>query len=106
LLFEEITGKKNKTPAEPLVKGIQQTATASMLGRRRVTLTLEMSAGAQNPRDEIEILGVPPIRVVAPNGIAGDVATPAILVNSAPYLLHAARGVLTVLDIQSPRLCL
>ncbi len=104
LLLEEIADKKSKTKIEPRVTGMAQTATAKMLDRVRVTLNLEMSVGAQNPRDEIEILGIPPIRVVISNGIAGDLATPAILVNTAPYLLNAARGLLTVLDIQSPRL--
>lgn len=104
LLLEEITDKKAKVKVEPRVKGMAQIATAKMLDRVRVTLNLEMSVGAQNPRDEIEILGVPPIRVLIPNGIAGDTATPAILVNTAPYLLEAARGVITVLDIESPRL--
>jgi 4-hydroxy-tetrahydrodipicolinate reductase len=51
-----------------------------------------MYLGAEDPHDEVEIEGSPTIRLVIPGGVAGDAATVAALVNTAPRLLRAAPG--------------
>jgi 4-hydroxy-tetrahydrodipicolinate reductase len=104
LVAEQAIQNKSLAVPKGRVKGMAQTATAKVLDHLRVQLDLEMSADAKDARDEIEIVGVPPLRVVIPGGVAGDFATPAILVNSLPRVLSAPRGVVTVLDVLWPKL--
>jgi hypothetical protein len=58
--------------------------------------------GAPNPRDEIHIEGEPPLHVVIQGGTAGDVATPAILVNMIPRLVEAKPGLHTMRTLGLP----
>jgi len=81
------------------VAGVKQVATADGL-----TLELQMFVGAPNPRDEIHIEGNPPLRVVVEGGTAGDLATPAILVNMLPRLMEAGPGLHTMATLPLPRL--
>lgn len=79
------------------VAGVRQVAQAG-----NIELELQMYVGAQNPRDEIEIAGKPPLRVVINGGTAGDLATPAILVNMVPSLLSAVPGLHTMRTLSLP----
>jgi 4-hydroxy-tetrahydrodipicolinate reductase len=82
------------------VAGLKQTARALVDDREVVRLDLEMSMGAANPRDVIEIEGTPPVRVEIPGGIAGDVATASIIANCVPFVAHSRMvGVLTMRDL-------
>ena len=63
-----------------------------------------MYVGAEQPRDEIEIAGVPPVRMVVTGGTPGDLATPAILVNMVPAMLAAGPGLHTMLTLPLPRI--
>ena len=77
------------------------------IGRRDdeplVTLRLEMYIGAPNPRDEILLLGEPPLFLRFDGGVPGDDATAAILVNTARQAVAAPPGLKTVLDLPPPR---
>jgi len=79
--------------------GIHQTATGMLGGRSVIEALVHMSAGAERPRDEIEIDGTPPVRMVIEGGIAGDYATAAIIVNAVPHVIAARPGLLTMLDL-------
>jgi 4-hydroxy-tetrahydrodipicolinate reductase len=79
--------------------GLHQRATARVDGKVRLTLDLKMYLGAEDPRDEIRIDGEPPLHVVIQGGVAGDQATVAALVNSAPRLLNAPPGLRLVTDL-------
>lgn len=79
--------------------GIHQTATGTLGGRPVIEALVHMSAGAERPRDEIEIDGTPPVRMVIEGGIAGDYATAAIIVNAVPRVIAARAGLLTMLDL-------
>ena len=81
------------------VAGVKQVATGGCL-----TLELQMYVGAPNPRDEIHVDGNPPLRVVIEGGTAGDVATPAILVNMIPRLLEAVPSLHTMATLPLPRI--
>jgi len=83
------------------VAGVQQIAEGG-----RLRLELQMYVGAPNPRDEIEISGEPPLKLVAEGGVAGDSATPALLVNSLPLLVEARPGVHTMRTLGLPRIAL
>ena len=63
-----------------------------------------MYLDAKNPHDAVQIEGEPPLNVVIHGGVAGDQATVAALVNTAPRLLQAPAGLLLMTDLPVPRL--
>jgi len=79
--------------------GMHQTAEGKANGRTVIEAVVHMSAGAERPRDEIEIDGTPPVRMVIEGGIMGDSATAAIIVNAARRVLDHAPGLVTMLDL-------
>lgn len=79
--------------------GLRQSARGVMGGHEVIRLDLEMSLGAREPRDAIEIDARPPIRVVIPGGIQGDVATASIVANCVPAIARSRMvGLLTMRD--------
>jgi 4-hydroxy-tetrahydrodipicolinate reductase len=82
------------------VIGLKQSATGVMSGRNVARLDLEMSIGARDPHDSIEIDGVPPVKILIPGGIAGDVATASIMTNCVPAVARSREtGLLTMRDL-------
>jgi 4-hydroxy-tetrahydrodipicolinate reductase len=82
------------------VIGLKQTAIGVTSGRSVVRLDLEMSVGAQNPHDLVEIDGTPPVRLNIPGGIAGDLATASIMANCVPAMARSRQvGLLTMRDL-------
>jgi 4-hydroxy-tetrahydrodipicolinate reductase len=79
--------------------GIKQHARGYRKEQVVVSLDLQMYVGAESPRDHVSIDGLPKIDVTVAGGIAGDVATAAIVVNSLPKLLAAPPGMRTMLDL-------
>ena len=86
------------------VAGVRQVARAELAGKEVARLELQMYIGAEQPRDEIEIAGVPPVKVTVAGGTPGDLATPAILVNMVPALLTAGPGLHTMATLPLPRI--
>jgi 2,4-diaminopentanoate dehydrogenase len=84
--------------------GLHQRAEAHVEGRTCLTLDLKMYLDAKNPHDAIQIDGEPPLNVFIPGGTAGDQATVAALVNTAPRLLQAPAGLLLMTDLPVPRI--
>ncbi|MEX1193827.1 MAG: dihydrodipicolinate reductase [Dehalococcoidia bacterium] len=79
--------------------GLRQSARGIMGGHEVIRLDLEMSIGAREPRDTIEIDAHPPIRVILPGGIQGDVATASIVANCVPAIARSRMvGLLTMRD--------
>src|SRR5262249_26432527 len=78
--------------------GLHQRAEATIKGRRSLTLDLKMQLDARAPYDSIQIEGTPPLNVTIRGGIAGDQATIAALVNTAPRLFCASPGLLLPTD--------
>ena len=79
--------------------GMHQTATGKANGRTVIEAAVHMSSGAEHPRDEIEIDGSPPVRMVIEGGIMGDTATAAIIVNAGRRVVDCAPGLVTMLDL-------
>ena len=79
--------------------GIKQYARAYRNDELIISLDLQMYVGAESPRDHVLIDGTPPIDMTIAGGIAGDVATAAIVVNSIPKLLAARPGLLTMREV-------
>jgi 4-hydroxy-tetrahydrodipicolinate reductase len=72
--------------------GLHQRAEMRVKGQLHVTLDLKMYLGAPDPHDAIQIQGNPPIDLKIMGGVAGDQATVAALLNTAPRLLRAQPG--------------
>ncbi len=82
--------------------GLHQRAKAKVNGKVRLTLDLKMYLDARDPHDAVQIEGEPPIEVVIKNGVAGDHATVAALVNTARRLLGAPPGLRLMTDLSVP----
>lgn len=85
------------------VAGIHHAATGLVDGEPRLTLNLKMYVGPDDPHDSVSVEGDPPIDLVVENGIFGDTATVAMLVNMAPIAMEAAPGLQTMSDLPVPR---
>ena len=79
--------------------GIKQYARGYRGEELLVSLDLQMYVGAESPRDHVVIDGVPPVDMTIAGGVAGDVATAAIAINSIPKLLAARPGLLTMREL-------
>jgi 2,4-diaminopentanoate dehydrogenase len=79
--------------------GIKQYARGYRNGDIAISLDLQMFVGAEQPRDHVLIDGQPPIDMTISGGVAGDVATAAIVVNAIPKLIAARAGLVTMTDI-------
>lgn len=81
------------------VRGIRQIGRGYIDGEEKITLEMVMTLGQENPRDGIEIDGIPDLKMVCEGGIHGDVATAAVVVHSIPRLLELPPGLKTMLDM-------
>jgi 4-hydroxy-tetrahydrodipicolinate reductase len=81
------------------VAGLKQCARGYRNGDIAVSLDLQMYVGAESPRDHVFIQGAPPIDMTISGGIAGDLATAAIVVNCIPNVMAARPGLLTMAEL-------
>jgi 4-hydroxy-tetrahydrodipicolinate reductase len=79
--------------------GMRQTATGTANGRAVIEALVQMSIGAERPRDEIEIDGTPPVRMIIEGGVMGDLATAAVVLNAVRGAMRAPPGLITMLDL-------
>ena len=80
--------------------GLRQSVRGHVSSTEVLRLDLEMSLGARDAHDEIEIEGHPPIKVVIPGGIHGDVATASIIANCVPAMARSRNtGLLSMRDL-------
>ena len=79
--------------------GMRQTARGAVGGSTVIEAVVQMSIGAERPRDEIVIEGTPPIHLLVEGGIQGEAATAAVIVNAIPHVVSHAAGLITMLDL-------
>ena len=80
------------------VAGVHQTIDGK--GRIHVSLELRMYVGAEAvAADRVIVRGVPDVEMVIKDGVHGDRATAAMVVNAIPRVMKARPGVLTMDDI-------
>jgi 4-hydroxy-tetrahydrodipicolinate reductase len=83
-----------------LVRGVHQEAHAfDVDDRERITLIFRAAIGEPDPRDAILVDGDPPVDLVIRNGLHGDVATSAVVLNSIRSLLAARPGLHTMITL-------
>lgn len=86
------------TCAPGQVAGVHQTISGS--GRIQVNLELRMYVGAEAvAADKVIVTGVPNVEMTIKDGVHGDRATAAMVVNAIPRVIDARPGVLTMDDI-------
>lgn len=88
------------------VAGIHHRITGSVGGKEVLVLDLKMYVGAHDPHDAVFVDGDPPVDLVIRNGIFGDSATVAALVNAIPLVLQSPPGLKTMKDLALPRVFL
>lgn len=81
------------------VAGVHQRIRGAKRGRIELSLDIKMYVGAKDPRDQVNIKGVPDIIMRIEGGVHGDRATAAMVVNAIPRVVAARPGVLTMDDI-------
>jgi 4-hydroxy-tetrahydrodipicolinate reductase len=84
------------------VVGLQQVARVFAEDREVVRLELTLQVAAQEPRDEVELDGDPPLRVVVPGGVPGESGAANAVVNAIPAVVER-QGLLSVLDLPAGR---
>ena len=77
-------------------RGVRQVARARVGGTEALELVFQASIAQADPRDRIRIEGEPPVEVILPGGVHGDVATSAIVLNMIRPLLLAEPGLHTM----------
>jgi 4-hydroxy-tetrahydrodipicolinate reductase len=82
--------------------GVRQVARGYFDEREVVRLEFQAAIGQEGPHDRVVIQGEPPIDMVIPGGVHGDVATCAIVLNSIPRILKAPPGLHTMATIPPP----
>ncbi len=84
------------------VLGVQQIGLGIVKGEDKINMIFRATIDELEPRDRIIIDGNPPIDMSIKNGVNGDIATCAILVNSITNLIQSTPGLKTMLDIKPP----
>ena len=81
------------------VKGMQQVGRGFVNGKELITLEMVMALGQENPRDAVEIEGLPNLHLIFKGGIHRGIATAAAVVNSIAGILKLSPGLKTMLDM-------
>jgi 4-hydroxy-tetrahydrodipicolinate reductase len=79
--------------------GVQQVGCGYLNGEEVLTLVFRAVVGEPNPHDRIVIEGTPNIELTIKDGINGDIATCAIVVNAVPAVMKAQPGLRTMADV-------
>ncbi len=84
------------------VAGVRQVARGYFDERVVVHMEFQAAIGQRDPYDRVVVEGEPPLDVVIPGGIHGDVATSAVVLNSIPRIMEASPGLHTMGSIPPP----
>jgi hypothetical protein len=85
------------------IAGIDQVAVVVVDGVERVRLHLQMAVGIGPSRDDVWLSGEPHQHQSGPDGLHGDLATAAALVNTIGSIRHAEPGLRVMSDLRPPR---
>jgi len=82
------------------VLGVEQIGVGIVAGKEVIRLSFRAAIGEPDVRDRIIIEGSPQIDTCIKDGVNGDVATCAILINAIPVVVKAGSGLRTMVDIE------
>lgn len=85
------------------VTGIDQVAVVTVSDVERVRLRLSMAVGIGPSRDDIWLTGDPDLHLSVPDGLHGDTATAAALVNTIDSIRKAEPGLRVMSELRPPR---
>jgi 4-hydroxy-tetrahydrodipicolinate reductase len=85
------------------IAGIDQVAVVVVDGVERVRLHLQMAVGIGPSRDDVWLTGEPDLHLSVPDGLHGDLATAAALVNTIGIIRHAEPGLRVMSELRPPR---
>jgi len=101
-----LTKKRVKTPYVTVpvghVAGIHHVCKGYRNRKEVVTLDLQMYVGAKKPSDRITVSGTPDVNILFESGVAGDEATVAMLLATAPSVVKLEPGLRTMVDVPVP----
>ncbi len=80
------------------VAGVHQIGRGIKDGQEVITLDLEICVGLEGARDTISVEGRPSIKLTM-EGVHGDIATAAMVVNAIPRVVDAPPGLVTMADL-------
>jgi 4-hydroxy-tetrahydrodipicolinate reductase len=81
------------------ILGVTQTGYGYVNNKEVIKLFFRATIGEEQVRDKIKIIGTPSIEMEIKNGLNGDIATAAIIVNAIPFIKRATPGLHTMADI-------
>jgi 4-hydroxy-tetrahydrodipicolinate reductase len=84
------------------VAGLHQVVRGFVEGAERIALELVLAAGAEDPRDELDLDARPPLRLRVEGGVPGDEGSAWAVVHAAAAVTQL-RGLVTVLDLPAGR---
>ena len=99
VIAEKRVVTENRTIEPGKALGVNQVGRAYVDGKEVITLVFRASIGEPDPRDRIVIHGNPDIDMAINQGVNGDTATCAIIVNAIPVVIQAQSGLRTMADI-------
>jgi 2,4-diaminopentanoate dehydrogenase len=79
--------------------GVNQVGRGYIGDKELITLVFRATIGEPKPRDRVFIQGTPSIDMAIEEGVNGDTATCAIIVNAIPVVIQAPAGLRTMADI-------
>ena len=79
--------------------GVNQVGRGYIGDKELITLVFRATIGEPKPRDRVFIQGTPTIDMAIEEGVNGDTATCAIIVNAIPVVIQAPAGLRTMADI-------
>lgn len=82
--------------------GLRQVARGKSSGATVIELDLTIAVGVKRGFDQVELRGDHAVEMRIPEGLHGDMATAALVVNSIARVIDAAPGLLTVAEMPPP----
>ena len=99
VIAPQLVKTDNRTIEQGRALGVNQIGRSYVDNKEVITLVFRATIGEPNPRDRIRIDGTPNIDMTIKQGINGDTATCAIVVNAIPVVIEASNGLRTMADI-------
>ena len=99
VIASQLVKTDNRTIEQGRALGVNQIGRSYMDNKEVITLVFKATIGEPNPRDRILIDGTPNIDMTIKQGMNGDTATCAIVVNAIPVVIKAPNGLRTMADI-------